>query len=72
MRPYILQLAVPQRASSEEHDPLMYDAVRQINVLATDPGGPAAVLHPDTRVLLTKKEDREKGEDQKDRWIPDQ
>jgi hypothetical protein len=71
MTPYILQLATEQSSGRQTHDPLAYDARRQVSVLVADPDGPAAVLHPDVGVLLTKKEDREKGEDQKDRWMPD-
>ena len=66
--PYLFQFATEQPEPQVCDQPLIYDATRKVTVLKEDPQGLPAVIHPNVVVLGTKKNDREKGEDQKDRW----
>lgn len=65
--PFLVSLArLPETISVGP--PLEYDVVQQVNVVHGDARKRPAVLRADVSVLMTKKADREKGEDAKDRW----
>lgn len=68
LQPYLLRFAVPTPEELTSADNLAYHPTRQLTVVADDAEGTPAVLHPEVPTMGTKKADREKGEDQKDRW----
>lgn len=70
MRPFILTCAVPRNGVVKSGPEVIYDARRQLTVLVDDPEGPPAFMHPRAETLVTKKGDREKGEDTKDKFSP--
>lgn len=67
-KPYLVRLAKTSEALSESAENLSYDVRRQLTIVTDEPNGVPAIVHPDVPTLGTKKADREKGEDQKDRW----
>ena len=68
-KPYLVRLAKPS-VSHLELVPLDYDTKLQVSIVKNDPAARPAVLRDDIPALGTKKADVEKGEDQKDRWLP--
>ena len=66
--PYLFQFAAEQPRPEGGDQTFVYDPKRKVSVLKSDPNGLPAVINPTVTVLGTKKNDREKGEDQKDRW----
>lgn len=64
MRPYLIRFARP--ANSDIASSARYDVDRQISVVGSgDDATPAVVA---SSPMVTKKADRERGEDQKDKW----
>jgi hypothetical protein len=68
-KPFLIKHSKRLRAS-KRGPALVYDPAQQLSVLRNDPNKQPAISRTDIPVLATKKSDIEKGEDQKDRWLP--